>query len=670
MRSTRLISIMVATSLAAAAGVATMTWIGASAAHEVVRLHLGTDARYFSLGTVTQPITVGKNSCAINSAEPLIDLSSGGNQSAPGYADLGLGVKGSPSSGNGSPCAQIDPTEVLTLRPGTTLPNRTFRSLRLDLEMRGNAVVLLTVSRTVGMSEVYQLQTGTNIQPAQAIEDGYDMSAPYFAASTPGDNVDACASPNSSGPNSSGNDNCQWTVTPGFNFDTISLTTTVGTVTLEGSGDFANNPNFDSLFYLSNAAPSAVNDVVTTNEDTAVTFNVLTNDSDADRDTLTVSGNTQPTNGTVTAVSPSGSFTYTPNANYNGPDSFTYTVTDGQDSSTATVTITVTPVNDPPVSISGTATTPEETAVTILVATDIDSIALTATCSSSAGGVIVDGGLGSVTFTPPLNFNGSIQISCSVVDGQGGQTATSATVTVGVTAVNDPPIANPDSAEVNQNASVVISVLANDTDVDVGAALVVGSVVTQPSNGLATAGSGSITYTPNANFFGTDSFTYVANDGMVNSNAATVTVTVFPVICSGQSVSDTDGNISGTFFRLTDSQTCKRYTIDANSAQATVLFDPQGTAQVEYRGLLSFEPQEAPAGVLNLLLTYDPTGGTTFRPVLWCINPQFDSTGTVTGATLPRGESWCIASEASRGNVSGFVVTTWQVFGQDDPRFQ
>ena len=673
MRSTRLISIMVATSLAAAAGVATMTWIGASAAHEVVRLHLGTDARYFSLGTVTQPITVGKNNCAINSAEPLIDLSSGGNQSAPGYADLGLGVKGSPSSGNGSPCAQIDPTEVLTLRPGTTLPNRTFRSLRLDLEMRGNAVVLLTVSRTVGTvitSEVYQLQTGTSIDLAQALESDYDIAAPYFAASAPGDNVDACASPNSSGPNSSGNDNCQWTITPGFNFDTISLTTTVGTVTLEGSGDFANDPNFDSLFYLSNAAPSAVNDVVTTNEDTAVTFNVLTNDSDADGDTLTVSGNTQPTNGTVTAVLPSGSFTYTPNANYNGPDSFTYTVTDGQDSSTATVTITVTAVNDPPVSISGTATTPEETAVTILVATDIDSIALTATCSSSAGGVIVDGGLGSVTFTPPLNFNGSIQISCSVVDGQGGQTATSATVTVGVTAVNDPPIANPDSAEVNQNASVVISVLANDTDVDVGAALVVGSVVTQPSNGLATAGSGSITYTPNANFFGTDSFTYVANDGMVNSNAATVTVTVFPVICSGQSVSDTDGNISGTFFRLTDSQTCKRYTIDANSAQATVLFDPQGTAQVDYRGLLSFEPQAALLGVLNLLLEYDPTGGTTFRPVLWCINPQFDSTGTVTGATLPPGESWCIASEASRGNVSGFVVTTWQVFGQDDPRFQ
>ncbi len=679
MRSTRLISIMVATSLAAAAGVATMTWIGASAAHEVVRLHLGTDARQFSLGTATQPITVGKNSCAINSAEPLIDLSSGGNQSAPGYADLGLGVKGSPSSGNGSPCAQIDPAEVLTLRPGTNLPNRTFKSLRLDLELRGNAVVVVTVSRTDGTgtrSEVYRLQTGTSIDPAQTVEPGYDTTVPYDAASTPDDQVDACAAPNSSGPNSFASDNCRWTVTPGFNFDTISLTTTVGTVTLEGSGDFANDPNFDSLFYLSNAAPSAVNDAVTTNEDTAVTFNVLTNDSDADGDTLTVSGNTQPTYGTVTTVSPSGSATYTPNANRNGPDSFTYTVTDGTDSSTATVNITVTPVNDPPVSISGTATTPEETAVTIPVATDVDSIALTATCSSSAGGVIVDGGLGSVTFTPPLNFNGSIQISCSVVDNQGAQTITSATVTVGVTPVNDAPIANPDSAEVNQNASVVISVLANDTDVDVGAALVVGRVVTQPSNGVATAGPGSITYTPNANFFGTDSFTYVANDGIVDSNAATVTV--FGVICSGQPVSASDGVVEGTFFRLTDQAACKRYTIDAvadnplttTAGDSSVLFDPQGGGTVNYRGELKFEPQTATGGVLNLLLEYDPLGNYTFKPVLWCINPQFNGNGEVTSATLPVRETWCIASESSRGNAVGNVVTTWQVFGQDDPRFQ
>ena len=682
MRSTRLISIMVATSLAAAAGVATMTWIGASAAHEVVRLHLGTDAVRFSLGTVTQPITVGKNSCAINSLEPLIDLSStsGGSNSNPGLANYGLGVKASPSSGNGSPCAQVDSLEALTLRPGTSpiMSGRTFKSIRFDLELADNAVAVITLTGTAG-SATYRLLTGTSITTAELNEPGNDFVAPYFVSSGPGDTTDACAAPNSSGPNNAGNDNCQWTIAPGFNFDTVRLTTEIGTVTLEGSGDFANDPNFDSLFYLSNAAPSAVNDVVTTNEDTAVTFNVLTNDSDADGDTLTVSGNTQPTNGTgATTVSPSGSSTYTPNANYNGTDSFTYTVTDGTDSSTATVTITVTAVNDPPVSISGTATTPEETAVTIPVATDVDSTALTATCSSSAGGGIVDGGLGSVTFTPPLNFNGSTQISCSVVDGQGAPTATPATVTVSVTAVNDPPIANPDSAEVNQNASVVISVLANDTDVDLDSLTVGIGTLSTPGHGTAVIEGTSIRYTPVPGFSGTDSFTYKAFDGTANSNAATVTVTVFPVICSGQSVSDRDGVVEGTFFRLTDSQSCKRYTIDAvadnplttTAGDSSVLFDPQGGGTVNYRGELKFEPQTATDGMLNLLLEYDPTGGITFKPVLWCINPQFNGNGEVTSATLPVGETWCIASESSRGNAAGNVVTTWQVFGQDDPRFQ
>ena len=111
-----------------------------------------------------------------------------------------------------------------------------------------------------------------------------------------------------------------------------------------------------------NDAPVAVNDAATTAEETAVSGNVLTNDTDVDAGTtLTATLVANATNGTVTLAS-DGSFTYTPAANFNGTDSFTYTATDGTAvSSVATVTVTVTGVNDAPVAVNDAATTAEET---------------------------------------------------------------------------------------------------------------------------------------------------------------------------------------------------------------------------------------------------------------------------------------------------------------------
>ncbi len=91
-----------------------------------------------------------------------------------------------------------------------------------------------------------------------------------------------------------------------------------------------------------NDGPVAVADAATTAEDTAVSIAVLTNDSDLDGDTLTVSAATTPAHGTA-AVNPDGTITYTPAANYNGADSFSYTVGDGNGgTATATVSVTVT----------------------------------------------------------------------------------------------------------------------------------------------------------------------------------------------------------------------------------------------------------------------------------------------------------------------------------------
>ncbi len=92
-------------------------------------------------------------------------------------------------------------------------------------------------------------------------------------------------------------------------------------------------------------------------------------------------------------------------------------------------------------------------------------------------------------------------------------------------APNQPPVAVDDSASTDENTSVIINVLANDTDPD-GHALSVTNL-TQPSNGMATLnGDNTVTYTPNEGYTGSDSFTYTANDGLADSNVATVNITV------------------------------------------------------------------------------------------------------------------------------------------------
>ncbi len=97
------------------------------------------------------------------------------------------------------------------------------------------------------------------------------------------------------------------------------------------------------------------------------TVTVLANDSDIDRDALSVTGATDPPNGTA-VVNGDNTITYTPDAGYNGSDSFDYTVSDGHGGTdTATVNVTVSSENDPPSAVDDSATTPEDTAVSVTV---------------------------------------------------------------------------------------------------------------------------------------------------------------------------------------------------------------------------------------------------------------------------------------------------------------
>jgi VCBS repeat-containing protein len=134
---------------------------------------------------------------------------------------------------------------------------------------------------------------------------------------------------------------------------------------------------------------------------------------------------------------------------------------------------------------------------------------------------------GSFTYTPVLNFNGGDAFTYQARD-VAGALSNVATVTITVAAVNDAPVAVPDSYTTTENTAVTIAapgVLANDSDVDSGTLTAV--KVTNPAHGTVTVNAnGSIVYTPTAGYSGPDSFTYRVSDGSLNSNTATVTLAV------------------------------------------------------------------------------------------------------------------------------------------------
>jgi hypothetical protein len=291
-----------------------------------------------------------------------------------------------------------------------------------------------------------------------------------------------------------------------------------------------------------NDDPTANDDSATVAEDSgANAINVLANDSFAPDtgETLTITAKTNGANGTVAITGGGTGVTYTPNANFFGTDTFTYTISDGNGGSdTATVTVTVTNVNDPPDAVNDAATVAEDSGANAINVLANDSFApdagetltITAVTQGTNGSVAITGGGTGLTYTPNANYFGSDSFTYTISDGNGG--TDTATVSITVTNVNDDPTANDDTATMAEDSgATAINVLANDSFApDAGETLTISSV-TQGANGSVTitGGGTGLTYNPNANFFGTDSFTYTITDGNGGFDTATVTVTVTPV---------------------------------------------------------------------------------------------------------------------------------------------
>jgi cellulose biosynthesis protein BcsQ len=273
-----------------------------------------------------------------------------------------------------------------------------------------------------------------------------------------------------------------------------------------------------------NDAPTANNIEITGMEDMPIP--VLLKGIDPDGDSLTYSIVTKPSNGTLSGTEPN--MTYTPNLNFNGLDSFTFKVSDGTLSSMpGTVSIVVNPVEDPPVANSTSVTVQEDTVSHILLTgSDPDGDPLSYTVLRAPAHGKLSGTAPNMVYTPDPNFCWLDSFTFRVNDGK--MDSAPATVMISVSPVEDPPTARDDKIVTKEDTPATVDVLANDYDID--NELITVSDVTQGKNGSVRKNDdGTLTYTPNANFNGTDMFTYTVSDKEGEKDTAVVRVEVTPV---------------------------------------------------------------------------------------------------------------------------------------------
>jgi hypothetical protein len=280
-----------------------------------------------------------------------------------------------------------------------------------------------------------------------------------------------------------------------------------------------------------NANPVAHVDQVYGDEDTVLTGNVLTNDTDADGGTLAVYSFTPTTNGTL-QLTPAGVLSYTPPPNFSGTETTTYTLQDGQGGfALGYISLHVAAVNDLPVAADDAVDATEDTAAAVAASvllandTDADGDTLVVAGVAAPSGGSVDLAAGTVTFTPTPEWCGVGGFSYEVSDGHGGTDV--ASVAVSVACVNDPPVAVADAALVPQNAPpTVIDVTANDTDADGDALTVTAASVAPAAGTVAVASASSVRFTPADLFEGDATVSYTISDGHGATADGTLVVSV------------------------------------------------------------------------------------------------------------------------------------------------
>ncbi|MFM8323783.1 MAG: Ig-like domain-containing protein, partial [Pirellulaceae bacterium] len=294
-----------------------------------------------------------------------------------------------------------------------------------------------------------------------------------------------------------------------------------------------------------------VNDAPVANPDTfevlqnAVDFiaNVLLNDTtngDAGENLRVLSTGTPSAGGQVRVAASGLHLLYTPKAGFTGNETVSYTITDGNNlNATSTVTFQVKATVSSPTAVADSFSMNEDEPAKELdvLANDLPSQAgetLTIiSATATQGSVAINTSGTRLIYTPKVNFNGVDVVTYTIRGSLGGSATGSATIAIA--AVNDGPVAVPDTFTVNASqSSTTLQVLANDLQVDAGETLSI-SLVTQPSAGQGSVAISSdkraVIYSPpSSNFAGQVTFTYEVSDGSSLKSSALVTLSVISFV--------------------------------------------------------------------------------------------------------------------------------------------
>jgi len=386
-------------------------------------------------------------------------------------------------------------------------------------------------------------------------------------------------------------------------------------------------------------SPDLSGDTTETKEDTPVEGSVTARDSDPD-DILTYSIESDPTHGTVTISKDNNgqaTYRYVPALNYHGSDRFQVRVRDGNgNSDLAYVDVTVIPVNDPPVVDDQLYTTKEDIELTKTIpASDVDSEHLKFTMIqtiSEEEGTLVLGTDGSVVFHPAQDFVGDAVFQVKVSDQEDPALTDTATITIRVTPVNDPPIASNLFISIPEDTSTAGSVTASDVDGDaLTYELDEQSLANLRGTVTKTGGSSSPTfiYTPKDDDYRTESFIMIVRDPDGQEARATITVQVtavndLPITPDQEEAMDEDGGEIEGALVVTDAD-------PTDLLVSTLTRAPiHGVATVATSGAWTYEPHANWHGVESFDIgTDDGQEGTALATIRVTVRTINDLPATV-----------------------------------------